>query len=314
MANDTRISGSTSQPHQRKIKFQGLPRTTHKELLESELVQGLHHIHPVTSLRNEQRQMTEDLSLEPQDCCVLWETMVRHSSAEFPVPETLRPENHMPSSIRRSDVLEWERCLKDHLATWMINPQSSFNEVRAELDTKFSSSDRLPKETATMGKDDMCDSLFPPLVNLHQQNALPALLFNYERMACEQITESVLNKLCTAEGFYKDDTAWNRKMAEYQKYQASKAKKACEAGKRKSSQDDLNPDPAEYERYAFDGFNPERSLEQFSFAGIRGQDWEELKKDIHKLKRFNINPVLLEALTRGIGVHHAGLNRRYRHL
>ncbi|ODM18496.1 hypothetical protein SI65_06367 [Aspergillus cristatus] len=297
----------------KKFKFQGLSRTKHKGLLESELVQGLHPIHPVTSLRNEQRQMTEDLSLEPRDCYVLWETMVKHSSAEFPVPETLRPENRMPSFIRRSDVFEWERCLKDHLATWMINPQSPFNEVRAELDSKFSSSDRLPKKTATMEKDDMCDSVFPLLVNLHQQNALPALLFNYERMACEQIAESVLKKLRAAEGVYKDGTAWNKKMAEYQKYQASKAKKAHEAGKRKSSQNESNPDPAEYERHPFDGFDPDRPLEQFSFAGIRGQDWEKLKKDIDELKRFNINPVLLEALTRGIGVHHAGLNKRYRH-
>lgn len=299
----------------KEFDFQKLPRTENKDLLEPGLIEGLYPIHPVTSLRNEQRQMAEDLSLEPRDCYVLWETMVKHSSSEFPVPETLRPEKSMPSFIRRSDVFEWERRLKDFLATWMINPRSPFNKVRQELDSKFSSSDRslFSKEAIVLEKDAMCDSVFPLLVGLHQQNALPALLFSYDRMICEQIAQSILTQLVNEESIYKNGPAWKKKMSEYQQYQTMQEKKARAAEKRKPSQGESQPDPVDYERHLFDSFYPDRPLEQFSFAEIRRQDWEELK-EISKMEQFKISPILLEALTRGIGVHHAGLNRRYRHL
>ena len=113
-----------------KFKFQGLSRPKQKAILDHELVQGLQPVHPVTSILNRQRQMSEDLSLEPRDCYLLWKCMVNNASSEFPVPEDLSPKHSLPSFIRRSDVFEWEGRLKRFLSTWIANPGSPFETVR----------------------------------------------------------------------------------------------------------------------------------------------------------------------------------------
>lgn len=301
-----------------KLDFQGLSRPNHKAILDHELVQGLQPVHPVTSIINRQRQMPEDLSLEPRDCYFLWKCMVKNATAKFPFPEELNPKHALPSFIRRSDVFEWEARLKRLLSTWMANPESPFEKVRRNLVSIFSSSAQqsLPK-IKTLRGDPLATSVFPLLVDLHQQNTLPALLFHYERTTCERIAAATLNQLLEAEDVYKKGPAWKRKMAEYEKHQqlVMKQARAAEkraAEKRKASQDEPGDNPAEYEPHPFDSFYPDRPLEQFTFAGCRGEGYEEVEGEIKRMRKFKTKPILLEALLRGIGVHHAGLNRRYR--
>lgn len=279
------------------------------------LVGGLQSIHLLTTLPNQMRQMPEDLSFEPRDCYVLWQCMLKHASGKFPVPEELHPKHSMPSFIRRSNAFVWERRLKSFLSTWMINPKSPFEKVRRELESTYSpASQSSSQDIVKMEKETMCTSVFPFLVDLHHQGALPALLFNYERTTCEQIATSILTQLRVAEDAYKGGPAWRKKISDYEKYQALMVKQACAAEKRKpSSQDEATPVQAEHEHSPFDTFYPDRPLEQFTFANPYAYEWGEMKDEIEFLGKSKINPILLEALQRGIGVHHAGLNRRYRH-
>lgn len=62
----------------------------------------------------------------------------------------------------------------------------------------------------------------------------------------------------------------------------------------------------------FKRFDPGRPLEQFSFADTQKFDWKDLLEEIEIMKGRKVKPLLLEALKRGVGVHHAGLNRHYR--
>ena len=63
-------------------------------------------------------------------------------------------------------------------------------------------------------------------------------------------------------------------------------------------------------------FNPDDPSPEFSFAGIRTlYSKSDLDKDIRELTRWTTaQPWALEALARGIAVHHAGMNKRYRSL
>lgn len=297
------------------FSFQGLARAKNKGILEAGLVGGLQSIHPLTTLLNQMRQMPEDLSLEPRDCFVLWQCMLKHASGKFPIPDELHPRYCMPSFIRRSDVFAWERRLKEFLSAWMMNPKSPFEKVRRELESTFSPpSQGSSQDIVRMEKEAMCTSVFPLLVDLHHQGALPALLFNYERTTCEQIATSIFTQLRVAEDAYKDGPAWKKKMSDYEKHQALMTKQARAAEKRKPfSHDEGMPDPTEREHSPFDTFYPDRPLEQFTFANPHGYEWDKIEDEIKWLRKFKINPILLEALQRGIGVHHAGLNRRYRH-
>lgn len=296
-----------------KFKFQGLSRPKQKAILDHELVQGLQPVHPVTSILNRQRQMSEDLSLEPRDCYLLWKCMVNNASSEFPVPEDLSPKHSLPSFIRRSDVFEWEGRLKRFLSTWMANPGSPFETVRKDLVSIFSpSAQKSLLKIETLRGDPLSKSIFPLLVDLHQQNTLPALLFHYDRTTCEQIATATLNQLLEAEYAHKNSPSWKIKMANYEKHQQLLMRQARAAEKRAPSQDEPMDNPAEYEPHPFDSFHPDRPLEQFTFAGCRGEGYEDVENEIKWMRKFKINPILLDCLLRGIGVHHAGLNRRYR--
>lgn len=154
----------------KKFDFQGLSRPKQKAILDHEFVQGLQPVHPVTSILNRQRLMSEDLSLEPRDCYLLWKCMVNDASSEFPVPNELSPKHSLPSFIRRSDVFEWEGRLKRFLSTWMTNPGSPFEKVRKDLVSIFSpSAQNSLLKIKTLREDSLATSVFPLLVDLPQQ-------------------------------------------------------------------------------------------------------------------------------------------------
>ncbi|GFG16677.1 uncharacterized helicase C694.02 [Aspergillus udagawae] len=312
--------------------FVGLSRSRHKGLLEPKYIEGLQPLHPITSLLSKQRQIPEDLSLEPRDCYTLWRCMVKYSSADFPVPESLSPQLAVPSFIRRSDVYEWEAQLKELLSTWMQDCHSPFEMVQSDLEVIFAPPQRLhisesneenPSDLVAPERQlttkELCTSVFP-LVDLHFQNALPALLFNYARTTCEKIATTTLEHLVKAEDKYKSGASWRQKMAEYEKYRKLTTKKAQngEKSKKKSNpkqsreETESTAKDVEEDNSPFKRFDPDRPLEQFSFADTHKFDWRELLEEIEMMKGRKVKPLLLEALKRGVGVHHAGLNRRYR--
>lgn len=61
------------------------------------------------------------------------------------------------------------------------------------------SKDKSSTEIQSMGNEKLCKSIFPLLVSLHEQNALPALIFNYERTTCELLATMTLTALEKAE-------------------------------------------------------------------------------------------------------------------
>ncbi|KAH1556918.1 hypothetical protein KXX57_008818 [Aspergillus fumigatus] len=313
--------------------FDGLSRPRHKGLLEPKFIPGLHPLHPITSLLSKQRQIPEDLSLEPRDCYTLWRCMVKYSSVDFPVPESLSPQLALPRFIRRIDVYEWEAQLKGLLSAWMQDSYSPFEMVQSDLEAIFAPAQGLQvseyNEENQSGlvvpkrrdmKNELCTSVFPLLVGLHSQNALPALLFNYARTTCEKIAITTLEILVKAEDKYKSGASWRQKMADYEKYRKLATNKAHTNEKSKKKGNPKQP-REETERTAkdveednspFKRFDPGRPLEQFSFADTQKFDWKDLLEEIEIMKGRKVKPLLLEALKRGVGVHHAGLNRHYR--
>lgn len=62
----------------------------------------------------------------------------------------------------------------------------------------------------------------------------------------------------------------------------------------------------------FDLFDPEEPHEDFSFADKKKCQRDELEGYVKQLRYKNISETLISLLYRGIGVHHSGMNRKYR--
>jgi ATP-dependent RNA helicase DDX60 len=97
-----------------------------------------------------------------------------------------------------------------------------------------------------------------------------------------------------------------------------RAPKPVSKSKSKEDEDDLFSkadrvqDAANSEASPFASFDPEAPLDGFHFAVKHKVESSELSRYFWQMKRRGLARWLMEGLSRGIGVHHAGMNRKYR--
>ncbi|KAJ0305409.1 hypothetical protein Brms1b_010819 [Colletotrichum noveboracense] len=273
-------------------------------------------VHPVGSIVDKSKDTLNDVSLEPRDCLQLWDAMIECANDSYPVDRRLDPAAALPEVIKKSDVVEWEVALKEQLHTWMADTSAPYPELRKKFDASSKPSTEVKKTIETT---------FPLLIDLRSRGALPAILFNYDRVGCEMILSEVLQRLEKAEEKYRTESPeWHKKLKAYQKWQdglAAKKPKSTKAfGSRRDDKDDgtafgkldhLREDSSQ-EASQWASFDPSAPIEQFSLADSTKLSRGELEEMIDNLAYANIKKPILNALRRGLGVHHAGMNRQYR--
>ncbi|KAJ2991681.1 hypothetical protein NUW58_g2432 [Xylaria curta] len=280
-------------------------------------------IHPIAALAHRSGVDLENLSLEPRDALTLWESMKKFQNQNFPLDDSIDPSRVFSRVPKKSDVLGWAQKLKNVLATWIQDPTSPFDQVRYNLDTSHD----LDNEGTQVNhkpwegpyrptlKNER-STVFALLCDLHKEDGLPAILFNYDRVECERTLEFVLEQLESGEQEWKKtDKDWQKDIGDYNLWKASKDKrKAPKKTTEKCSKEEKMREEANAEISQWEGFDPEKPLDAFSFADDSRLGQAELVEFIKSLDGENIRPYLFSALRRGIAVHHAGMNRRYRQI
>lgn len=287
-------------------------------------------LHPVASLASKSRGIPADLALEARDCLTLWQVMVKYQTPNYLIPENLSPKASCSQKVvAKIDVTNWDKKLKELLSMWMSDADSPFDNVLQEL----GSSHFAKQHTALVdgGEGDEVREAFDPN-NLHQtavalatdlrcQNALPAIFFNYDRTECEKIAKIMLESLEQAETAWKETSPkWKSLTEGYEKYQTNKKVKLAKPGKGKNKDKDSERlsrieserEVAERDANPFELFDPNAPREEYSFADMHKAEKPELEDFVKKLERVGVVKWLVVALSRGIGVHHAGMNRKYR--
>ncbi|KAM3074302.1 hypothetical protein ACMFMG_002886 [Clarireedia jacksonii] len=311
----------------KSFKFEGLG-TSYGVGLGLDGLEGFETFHPISSLIDRSRGMPDDLALEPRDCLTLWKAMIKHQTEEYKVPDTLNPAKALPSCIRKADIFAWEKDLKAVLLQWMGDIRSPFTKVVAELTPESGDvvREELTDSSSTTSSEyldpmDLKATTLPLLYQLHKRRALPAILFNYDRSSCENIARTILKSLVEAETKWKQGPTWKKLMDGYEKYQEMKKKKDRKPVKpsKKSNQDeeggskmDRMRDEASDGSSIYDSFDPDAPQAEFSFSDPKRLQKEELDGFIRQLRRKEIREDLINLLSRGIGIHHAGMNRKYR--
>jgi hypothetical protein len=327
-----------------------------------ESVEGFTYLHPVRSLR--EGRMPADLSLESRDCLLLWQAMKKFEDPKRPVPPELTPSTFFNADvIAKSDIIAWGGRLKALLVEWMKSSEATFQRVLEELgknlatkggppqplsghdvsnvedaDGLDSNSESSPENVgkphvspaeqihrADSSLSRVLDSTLPLLCKLRSSNALPAILFNYNRSYCEDIVRHLQHVLLQAELSFKETNAtWKAKIRDFESWKEANAKQKPKASKNKkpargdkgdrdgNTKLDLERDAAGLVDRRFEGFDPNAPIDDFSFADPKKSNREELDKFIDYFRWRGIDEDLVNAFQRGIGVHHAGMNRKYR--
>ncbi|KAK2841620.1 hypothetical protein FQN49_006075 [Arthroderma sp. PD_2] len=319
----------------KKFYFAGLPDPTPFPPIGLDSALGMTFMHPVACLGDRSRGMPEDLSLEARDCWMLWTAMTKHQTPDFPVDKSLDPTVALPRIVRKVDVVNWEAKLKPLLKSWIEDRMSPYELVFKELESSVHgarrpdvqiSPSRRPKETESPRNvsDKYMDTTLPLICSLQEQGALPALFFNYDRSACECICENLLTQLEEAEEAWKNSSpSWKAKLAGWEAWKAAKerqakknaptkSKKRGKAGDDEMSQEDRMRDTATTESSLFETFDPEAPVDGFHLTDVKKLTPSEFAEHEKELRRRYVPERLITALRRGIGVHHAGMNRKYR--
>ncbi|PWY93852.1 DEAD/DEAH box helicase [Aspergillus sclerotioniger CBS 115572] len=311
--------------------FKGLPNVTDMAALGLDGCPNMSFIHPVTSLINRSRGIPDDLTLEPRDCWSLWKAMDKYKTNKYPLDRDLDPSVALPTVISKTNVLEWEAKLKTVLKSWLNNLDSPFNAVLEELSPKYQPDNKFgvqistgvlsESETPRKVRDtSILDTTLPLICSLHDQGALPALFFNYDRSWCEKICQEILSELQESEAHWKaSSSAWTQKIAEWETWKKVEAKRAKQklptrkTGKGESmSKEEQMRDMTAEESSWHESFDPEEPDPRFSLADMKKLAPSEFEDYAEELRRREVPQWLIDALKRGIGVHHAGMNRKYR--
>ncbi|TGZ81795.1 P-loop containing nucleoside triphosphate hydrolase protein [Ascodesmis nigricans] len=318
-------------------------------------------VHPVAAITNPNNGLPDDLSLEPRDCLTLYRAMVAVSTPEFPVPTDLDYKKAFGTTgmvIKKADVIVWEADLKSQLRKWMKDPRSPFMDVvrkvgggrplaeerrlvglvhaeklaDPEIVKIIDPENKDTEKIETDGEEAYIDldvsrtaylreKTLPLLQSLHTANALPAILFSYDRLLCEYLCKHLVNQLKEAETKWRaSDPKWKALMKQYEDYLIKKKKAGKYKAPKLTSQDGDKLSKAELAREAaetegstlLESFDPEDPSAEFSFADFKKHPKSELDLDLQTSDRWHTDPIFIQGLRRGIGVHHSGLNRRYR--
>jgi superfamily II RNA helicase len=283
-------------------------------------------MHPVASLTNRTRGLPSDLTFEARDCFTLWQSMSKHQTADFPMDKSLDPSVILPAVIKKADIIEWQTGLKAVLSKWMADEASPFETVRRDLSKTLEGLARNPQQGTIDDDDSEADemelkhdvnSILPLLADLQRQDALPGIIFNYDRAVCEKMCQTLMKQLTDAETHWKETSPkWKDKLREWDEWKKEMARREKQgvrgANKGMTKQDQMR-EAASQEVSAFSSFNPEKPLDGFHFADNKKLSQEELDDFAYQMRRRGVDEWLIDGLRRGIGVHHAGLNRKYRY-
>ena len=283
-------------------------------------------LHPVASLTNRARGLPSDLTLEARDCLTLWQSMSKHQTAEFPMDKSLDPSKLLPAVVKKADIIEWQAGLKKVLSKWMADESSPFETVRSDLSKSLTGLGQQPNQAAIEEDDAEVDemelkhdvqSILPLLADLQRQDALPGIIFNYDRALCEKMCQTLMKQLTEAETTWKETSPkWKDKLREWDEWKKEMARREKQgvrgANKGMTKQDQMR-EAASQEVSAFDSFDPEQPLDGFHFADNKKLSKQELDDFAYQMRRRGVEEWLIDGLRRGIGVHHAGMNRKYRY-
>ncbi|PKY03050.1 P-loop containing nucleoside triphosphate hydrolase protein [Aspergillus campestris IBT 28561] len=315
-------------PH--SFSFNGFSKSNGLNALGLDASTHMAFLHPVASLIDKSRGIPDDLTLEPRDGLSLWKAMNKYQTVEFPLDLSLDPAESLPNVVSKADIIKWETKLKAVLKQWMAKSGSPFDAVLNELSSQVplarASNDNTQKPglSREVKQGSILSTTLPLICALHDQGALPALIFNYDRRKCEQICETIIGELQQAEDNWKStSTAWAEKVTKWEAWKESqqklaKAKSPTKTKKRSSdndenmSKDEQAREEASTESSPFASFDPEAPLARFSLADERKLLYSEFEVLAEELKGRLVPSWLIDALRRGVGVHHAGMNRKYR--
>lgn len=292
----------------------------------------IEYLHPwaTFTLRQFARDIPPDVSLSPRDCLELYVAMERAladanaaKAQTLPAEDakafaTLNPDKYFTDSL----VITQRRCrayeieLKALFSSWIHKQRRSLVESSlrhlsrvplaryGEMASHFSAANE-----DIYSKKFMTKTIPETLLMLKRKSMLPAICFNFERKYCEDLAITVGRFLEDKEKAWRQSPEYLDQVRRYNK--SLEAQKANEKQQAKQKRQNVEQQMADADSMD-QGINPADLMHpDCSFTAI-GEVMSRTELDEDKVAiGDSVNPILVRALRRGVGVHHSGLHKRY---
>jgi ATP-dependent RNA helicase DDX60 len=125
------------------------------------------------------------------------------------------------------------------------------------------------------------------------------------------MAKDLIENLQQSEAMWRaNDPAWNRRIKQWEQWKLRAKDRERMAQREKKFKDDASEPTTIKEKSWESSFDPEDPSPQFSFAGFnKSYSKDDLNED---LGWWKLDQWMIDGLRRGIAVHHAGMNKRYR--
>lgn len=283
-------------------------------------------LHPISMLFPGIRSLPNDLSLEAKDTLSLFYALraIESNIIEEDL-QHLDPVSYFRATqglLRQADILNYESELKQLLAKLIASSDprdeiSPLTSVIRTLRDPVIAQMSLQELNSTPSRTNFKESLIVLLADLHVKEELPAILFNFDRSGCEHLAQILIETLERAESDWRRESPeWKQKIKRWEawKHQAKDRERTAKRlmkQKKPDGEDHLDVPTPSWES----SFDPSDPSQAFSFTSVHtSYSKAELARDIRKISFANIPEWAISALKRGIGVHHAGMNKHYRSL
>ncbi|KAJ3042307.1 hypothetical protein HDV00_007674 [Rhizophlyctis rosea] len=262
---------------------------------------ALTFVHPVAAFDPETANLPSELSLEPRDCLLLYDAMLKVATKDdLRRLDKLDPETFFAdlSHIAKPACAKYEKKLKEVLVKWMAERDGEggkerfrklIEELRSDVVEKVDAVETgWVKEGDVYGEGFWLDTVTDLTINLRQKNLLPAVFFHYDRTGCNKLAERLFNDLEAAERNYREtNKSWKAKAEEYDRWVAgaqdrAKAKERRNKAKSKKKGEDEGDDVYDEEEWGPD--DPYRPDSAFSLLGEKtGYTLTDLEAEIEDL-------------------------------
>ncbi|CAG8674010.1 7842_t:CDS:2 [Gigaspora margarita] len=297
---------------------------------KEELRQGcLISIHPFSAMSSvivTENGIPADMKLLPSHCIELWDAM-NHVNKNNPELQDLDPDKYFKNIgyIVKDDADKFEAEIKELFISWTKDKSKSkiVKTVIENLGNDVKKRFMGLESTAKIDDEklDVYDETFfkvaivPLLCELSAQDKLPAILFNFDSNRCTLLAINILEELESAENQkrrndHKCEARKKDAIAQKEKY-LKEIKQKRDAKKRKDDDDNgnLELDSSRSNIFDWKAHDPD-----FTFVNPKYRmPFNEFQELVNTFKYKMVGPLskLSYALERGIGVHHAGLPKKY---
>ena len=303
---------------------------------EIDLAEALEPLHPLASFTSAQMDVGKvpvNVRFEPRDSLALFNALwsvrskcheahdIKNRTDNLSALDPLQFFAGETIFISRPQSVQYEAAVKAEFETWISNGwrRECVQVLRILGNDVVDCENRKEEESGDDRSIDgsMVNRLFQLMCVLHRQDRLPAVIFNFDRAICENLAfgfNSILSKAEESARVEHAKTLAKSAKVEVQKEKVQKRirDKVLSEKKEEAMLQEM-AEMAETSSVETAGVDEVSFKAQFTFVQegrSSKQDFDRITESARKI--MGEGHPLIQILRRGIGVHHSGLQNKYR--